>query len=126
MTAPAPQFWLAVVLAGLVTYAVRATFFLLAGRMTELPPPVREVLRMIPAAALAALAIPPLLRPDGPTTALDAAVARARGRGAGRPGRLADAQPRRHHRGGDRRGAAAGGAARLRAAPVGFRGLPRP
>ena len=58
------------VLAGLVTYAVRAVFFLAAGRMTELPPPVREVLRMIPAAALAALAIPPLLRPDGPTTAL--------------------------------------------------------
>lgn len=70
MTAPTPQFWLAVVLSGLVTYAVRAVFFLLAGRMTALPPAVREVLRMIPAAALAGLAIPPLLRPDGAGTAL--------------------------------------------------------
>lgn len=70
MTAPAPHFWLAVVLAGMATYAVRVVFFLLAGRMTALPPAVREVLRMIPAAALAALAIPPLLRPDGAATAL--------------------------------------------------------
>ncbi len=70
MTAPAPQFWLAIVLAGLVTYAVRVAFFLVAGRMTTLRPAVREVLRMIPAAALAALAIPPLLRPDGAATAL--------------------------------------------------------
>ena len=70
MTAPAPQFWLAVVLAGVVTYTVRVAFFLVAGRMTALPPAVREVLRMIPAAALAALAIPPLLRPDGVGTPL--------------------------------------------------------
>ena len=70
MSAPAPAFWLAVVLAGLATYAVRVAFFLVAGRMTALPPAVQEVLRMIPAAALAALAIPPLLRPDGPETAL--------------------------------------------------------
>lgn len=62
---PLPQFWLAVALGGVVTYLVRATFFLLAGRMTELPDGVREMLRMIPAAALAALAIPPLFRPDG-------------------------------------------------------------
>lgn len=67
---PAPQFWLAIVLAGAATYAVRASFFLLAGRMTGLPHRVREMLRMIPAAALAALAIPPLFRPDGAGTAL--------------------------------------------------------
>ena len=58
-------FWGAVVLAGLGTFAVRSVLFALAGRMTELPHQVRELLRMIPAAALAALAIPPLLRPDG-------------------------------------------------------------
>jgi len=62
---PLPQFWLAVGLSGVVTYLVRVTFFLLAGRMTELPDSVREMLRMIPAAALAALAIPPLFRPGG-------------------------------------------------------------
>lgn len=56
-------FWTAVVLAGLVTFVVRSALFVVAGRMTALPPAVREVLRMIPPAALAALAIPPLLRP---------------------------------------------------------------
>lgn len=70
MNAPAPTFWLAIVLAGLATYAIRVAFFLLAGRMTALPPAVQEVLRMIPAAALAALAIPPLLRPGGADTPL--------------------------------------------------------
>ena len=60
----AATFWTAVVLAGLVTFAVRSVLFVLAGRMTALPPAVHEVLRMIPPAALAALAIPPLLRPD--------------------------------------------------------------
>lgn len=64
------QFWLAITLSGLVTYAVRSAFLLFAGRMTDLPPTVREVLRMIPAAALAALAIPPLFRPDGSDTPL--------------------------------------------------------
>lgn len=63
-------FWLAIVLSGVVTYAVRSVFFLFAGRMTDLPAGVREVLRMIPAAALAALAIPPLFRPDGADTPL--------------------------------------------------------
>lgn len=66
----AAGFWLAIVLSGAVTYAVRVTFFLLAGRMTALPATVREMLRMIPAAALAALAIPPLFRPGGADTAL--------------------------------------------------------
>lgn len=64
------QFWLAITLSGAVTYAVRSAFFLFAGRMTDLPPTAREVLRMIPAAALAALAIPPLFRPDGAATPL--------------------------------------------------------
>jgi branched-subunit amino acid transport protein len=67
---PTPTFWLAIVLSGLVTYTVRSVMFLVAGRMTALPANVREVLRMIPAAALAALAIPPLLRPGGAETAL--------------------------------------------------------
>ncbi len=67
---PTWSYWVAIVASGLVTYAVRAAFFLFAGRMTGLPSGVREVLRMIPAAALAALAIPPLFRPDGAGTAL--------------------------------------------------------
>lgn len=55
---------LAIVLAGVLTYAIRASFLVFAGRMTTLPPTVTTVLRMIPAAALAALVLPGLLRPD--------------------------------------------------------------
>jgi branched-subunit amino acid transport protein len=56
--------WIAIVLGGLVTYAIRVTFLAFADRVAAVPPRVRIALRMIPAAALAALAIPPLLRPD--------------------------------------------------------------
>ncbi len=55
---------LAIALAGVLTYAIRASFLVFAGRMTELPPTVTTVLRMIPAAALAALVLPGLVRPD--------------------------------------------------------------
>jgi branched-subunit amino acid transport protein len=55
---------LAIGLAGVLTYAIRASFLVVAGRMTGLPPVVTTVLRMIPAAALAALVLPGLLRPD--------------------------------------------------------------
>ena len=56
--------FLIIALAGVLTYAIRASFLLFAGRMTQLPQPVTTVLRMIPAAALAALVFPGLLRPD--------------------------------------------------------------
>lgn len=49
---------------GLLTYLVRISFLAFAGRMTELPPRVAIALRMIPPAALAALVLPALLRPD--------------------------------------------------------------
>lgn len=55
---------LVIVLAGVLTYGIRVSFLAFAGRMTELPPTVTTVLRMIPAAALAALVLPGLLRPD--------------------------------------------------------------
>lgn len=55
---------LTIVLAGVLTYAIRVSFLLFAGRMTQLPPTVATVLRMIPAAALSALVFPGLLRPD--------------------------------------------------------------
>lgn len=56
---------LAIALAGVLTYAIRASFLVFATRMTELPPIVTTVLRMIPSAALAALVMPGLLRPEG-------------------------------------------------------------
>lgn len=64
------EFWIAIALSGLVTYGARAAFLLFAHRLTDVPVAVREVLRMIPSAVLAALAVPALLRPDGADTAL--------------------------------------------------------
>lgn len=54
-----------VVIAGLGTFLIRASFLAFAHRMSAVPDTVRTVLRMIPAAALAALTAPALLRPDG-------------------------------------------------------------
>lgn len=56
---------LTIVIAGALTFAIRVSFLARADRMVDLSPTVREVLRMIPAAALAALVVPTLLRPDG-------------------------------------------------------------
>ncbi|MBW3605024.1 MAG: AzlD domain-containing protein [Actinobacteria bacterium] len=54
-----------VVAAGLGTFLIRASFLAFADRMAAVPANVKTVLRMIPAAALAALTAPALLRPDG-------------------------------------------------------------
>lgn len=54
----------AIALAGLLTYVIRVSFLAVAGRMATLPATVTTVLRMIPSAALAALVLPGLLRPD--------------------------------------------------------------
>lgn len=59
--------WIAATLGGLLTYAQRFAFLALAHRAVTVPPRVREALRMIPPAALAALVAPAVLRggPDG-------------------------------------------------------------
>lgn len=57
--------WVVIGAGAAITYAIRAVFLVLAGRLTALPPVVREALRMIPAAALAALVTPSVLRPGG-------------------------------------------------------------
>ena len=54
--------WTVAIVGGLITYAQRAAFLALAHRATEVPPRVREALRMIPAAALAALVAPAVFR----------------------------------------------------------------
>jgi branched-subunit amino acid transport protein len=56
--------WIAIVLAGVATYAIRASFLLVARRLATVPAWAGDLLRMIPAAALAALVAPALLRPD--------------------------------------------------------------
>lgn len=62
MTATA---WVAIVLIGIGTFAVRASFLLFADRVAAVPVAVQDALRMVPAAALAALVAPAVLRPDG-------------------------------------------------------------
>jgi branched-subunit amino acid transport protein len=57
--------WATILLTGLGTLSVRASFLLVAHRLTTIPPLVRRSLRMIPAAALSGLVLPALIRPDG-------------------------------------------------------------
>ena len=57
--------WLAILLAGAGTFAMRASFLLAARRLADVPPGVQRVLRQIPPAALASLVVPAFLRPDG-------------------------------------------------------------
>lgn len=60
-----PAGWVVIGAGALLTYSIRAVFLVFAGRLTAVPPLVREGLRMIPAAALAALVAPAVLRPEG-------------------------------------------------------------
>jgi branched-subunit amino acid transport protein len=57
--------WIAVLLAGAGTFAMRASFLAAADRLATVPPRVQRVLRQIPAAALASLVLPSLVRPGG-------------------------------------------------------------
>jgi branched-subunit amino acid transport protein len=57
--------WVVIGVAGVATFAIRASFLLMAGKLDELPEPALELLRLIPAAALAALIGPAIFRPDG-------------------------------------------------------------
>jgi branched-subunit amino acid transport protein len=57
--------WVAILLAGAGTYAMRASFLLAADRLVRVPPGVERLLRQIPPAALASLVVPALLRPHG-------------------------------------------------------------
>ena len=68
--------WVAIVLAGIGTYAMRASFLVFAHRLADVPPSVQRLLRQIPPAALAAIVIPALLRPGGLHRRLAAAALR--------------------------------------------------
>lgn len=57
--------WIVIVATGIGTYAMRASFLAVAHRMTRVPPPMARLLRQIPPAALAAIVVPALVRPDG-------------------------------------------------------------
>ena len=55
----------AILLAGIGTFFMRASFLLAAHRLANVPEGVQRMLRQIPPAALAALVIPAMLRPEG-------------------------------------------------------------
>ena len=57
--------WLAIVLAGAGTFAMRASFLAAASRLAVVPPFAQRLLRQIPPAALASIVAPALLRPGG-------------------------------------------------------------
>lgn len=57
--------WATILLAGLGTFAMRASFLAFAHRLADVPPGVQRLLRQIPPAALASIVVPALLRPQG-------------------------------------------------------------
>ena len=57
--------WIAIVLAGAGTFAMRASFLVVAHRLARVPPALDRVLRQIPPAALASIVLPALVRPEG-------------------------------------------------------------
>lgn len=61
---PPSGLWLLIVVIGLGTFALRLSFIHFWGRI-ELPQIVHRALRFIPAAVLAALVVPALVRPEG-------------------------------------------------------------
>jgi branched-subunit amino acid transport protein len=60
-----PDVWLAIVLAGAGTFAMRASFIVAAHRLATVPLWADRILRQIPPAALAAIILPALVRPEG-------------------------------------------------------------
>lgn len=65
MTASDDVIWAAILLAGLGTYAIRASFLFLFERLGQIPPRVQTALGMVPPAVLSALVVPAVLAPEG-------------------------------------------------------------
>lgn len=65
MTSPDAVVWLAVIVAGLGTYTLRASFLFLFERFGDVPDGVETGLEMVPAAVLSALVVPAVVAPDG-------------------------------------------------------------
>jgi branched-subunit amino acid transport protein len=57
--------WTTILLAGVGTFTMRLSFLAAARRLATVPESVQRVLRQIPPAALAAIVVPALLRPEG-------------------------------------------------------------
>ncbi|MEW6471302.1 MAG: AzlD domain-containing protein [Actinomycetota bacterium] len=57
--------WATILLAGIGTFAMRASFIAAADRLVTVPPWAQRLLRQIPPAALASIVLPALVRPEG-------------------------------------------------------------
>ncbi len=57
--------WIVIVVAAVGTFVQRTSFLVFADRLAEVSPRAQRVLRQIPAAVLAALVVPSLVRPGG-------------------------------------------------------------
>jgi branched-subunit amino acid transport protein len=57
--------WLIIIAAGIGTFALRASFVALWGRLDDVPPEVEQALRLVPAAVLSALVVPQFVLADG-------------------------------------------------------------
>lgn len=65
MTVSPASVWVVIAVAALGTFALRASFLFLLGRVEGVPPRVERALRFVPAAVLAALVTPAFLRVGG-------------------------------------------------------------
>lgn len=70
MTSPDAVIWVAVMFAGLGTYALRASFLFLFERFGDVPDGVETGLGMVPAAVLSALVVPAVVAPEGAITVI--------------------------------------------------------
>lgn len=70
MTAADLTVWTAVLVIGLGTFTLRASFLFLFERLGAVPRRVELALGFVPAAVLSALAIPAILAPDGAVSVL--------------------------------------------------------
>jgi len=62
--------WLVVLAGGLGTYALKASFVVVVGRVDEIPARVERALQFVPAAVLAALVVPAVLVVEPTSAAL--------------------------------------------------------
>ncbi|WP_396611674.1 AzlD domain-containing protein [Haloferax sp. S1W] len=57
--------WGVIVVAGILTFAIRGSFVYLFGRIDTVPPNVKSALEYVPAAVFAALVFPAIVAPAG-------------------------------------------------------------
>jgi branched-subunit amino acid transport protein len=62
---PGRLVWLAIVVGGVGTFLLRASFLFLFERVGGVPPRLERALRYVPAAVLAALVVPAFVAPEG-------------------------------------------------------------